>query len=189
MSSMTSVHPPARAVLLSAVAVVPVIVVVESAELHAVVGCVELVTGVVSKVKAIESIPCITAKVVTVGETVFVSRRANSEHVVVSIPGEKRPRQQRNRKTWVSWQRCFRIHLILQNSSNCWWSCLLCDHVSLLCPYIICLFLCVGVCLYFLLPSQSTSSILRTVGRVEVVVSRWIFSLPSQNSVVSSGER
>lgn len=61
--------------------------------------------------------------------------------------------------------------------------------VHLLSSYIICYLLCVWVCTYLFLPSQSTSSILSTVGRVVLTVSRWIFSLPSQNSVVSSGER
>lgn len=42
---------------------------------------------------------------------------------------------------------------------------------------------------YFLLPCQSTSSILRTCGMVAPVVNRCIFSKPSQNSVLSSGER
>lgn len=63
MRCMTSVHPPARAVLFSTVAIILVIVLVEGTELYAIVRRVELVTGIITKVKAIESISSITTKV------------------------------------------------------------------------------------------------------------------------------
>lgn len=86
MCSVASVHPPAGAVLLSTVAVVLVVVLVVGAELHAVVRRVELVTGIVSKVEAIESISSIAAKVVAVCQAVVVDLWPNSEHGVISIP-------------------------------------------------------------------------------------------------------
>lgn len=85
---MTSVHPPAGAVLQSTVAIVLVVVLVDGAELHAVVRRVELVAGIVAKVEAVESIPGVATKVVAVRQTVLVGLRSNSEHVVVGIPGE-----------------------------------------------------------------------------------------------------
>lgn len=70
--SMASVHPPAGAVLLGTVAVVLVVVLVEGAELHAVVGRVELVTGIVSEVKAGEGVSRVAAKVEAVGQAIHV---------------------------------------------------------------------------------------------------------------------
>lgn len=90
---MTPVHPPAGAVLLSTVAIILVIVLVEGTELHAIVRRVELVTGIITKVEAIESISSITAKVVAVCQTVIVSLCSNSEHGVVGIPGRRRPQR------------------------------------------------------------------------------------------------
>lgn len=72
MCSVTFVHPPAGALLLSAVLIEIVVVIVEGAELHAVVGREELVTGVVTKAKATESVSSIAAKVIGVCQTVLV---------------------------------------------------------------------------------------------------------------------
>ena len=94
MCSMTSVHPPAGAVLQSTVAVVLVVVLVDGTELHAVVRRVELVAGVIAKVEAIESISGVATKVVAVRQAVFVGLWSNSEHVVVGIPGETRPQRE-----------------------------------------------------------------------------------------------
>ena len=69
---MASVHPPSGRILEGTVAIVLVVVVVGGAELHAVVNGVGLVTRVVPKVKAIESVPCIATKVVGVGQTVLI---------------------------------------------------------------------------------------------------------------------
>lgn len=69
---MTSVHPPAGAVLQSTVAIVLVVVLVDGTELHAVVGRVELVAGIIAEVEAIESISGIATKVVAVRQAVLV---------------------------------------------------------------------------------------------------------------------
>lgn len=61
MGSVASVHPPAGAFLLRTVALIPVVVTVVGAELHAVVGRVEFVTGVGTEVKAVESISSVAA--------------------------------------------------------------------------------------------------------------------------------
>ena len=89
VAGMASVHPPSGAILEGTVAVVHVVVVVGSAELHAVVNGVGLVTRVVPEVKAIEGVSCIAGKVVAVGQTVLILLWSNSEHGVVGIPGEK----------------------------------------------------------------------------------------------------
>lgn len=88
MCGMAPVHPPAGAILQSAVVIEPVVIVVKGAELHAIVGRVELVAGVVAKVVAGESISGITAKVEPVHQTVLVGLGSDFEHVVVGIPGE-----------------------------------------------------------------------------------------------------
>lgn len=85
MGSVASVHPPTGSVLLSTVAFEPVVVTVEGAELHAVVGCERFVAGVASKVITVECIPSVAAKVKPVCEAVLVGLRSNSEHVVVGI--------------------------------------------------------------------------------------------------------
>lgn len=86
---MASVHPPSRAVLEGTVAIKFVVVFVVSTKLHAVVRCEELVTRVISKVKAIKSVSCITTKVVAIGQTVHVNLGPHSEHGIVSIPDKK----------------------------------------------------------------------------------------------------
>lgn len=90
MCSVASVHPPAGALLQSAVAVKVVIVVVEGAELHAIVGCEVLVAWVTIKVKAAESVSGITTKVMSVRQTVLVDFWSNSDHVVIGVPGGHR---------------------------------------------------------------------------------------------------
>lgn len=84
---MATVHPPARAVLQGTVPVELVVIVVEGAELLAVVGRVELVAGIVTKVKAGKGVAGITAKVEAVHQTVLVLFTSHPEHVVVGVPG------------------------------------------------------------------------------------------------------
>ncbi|KAG7237069.1 hypothetical protein INR49_032814 [Caranx melampygus] len=90
--NVTSVHPPARAVLLSTVSIILVIVLVAGAELHAVVRCVELVAGVISKVKAIKSISGVTTKVVTIVNQLYPQHSGDSRsgsqqmHLFVTKP-------------------------------------------------------------------------------------------------------
>lgn len=86
MGSVASVHPPAGAFLLRTVAVVLVVVAVEGAELHAVVGRGVFVTGVGAKVKAVEGVSGVAAKVKSVHQAVLVVLRSHSEHVVVGVP-------------------------------------------------------------------------------------------------------
>lgn len=90
---MTSVHPPAGAVLQSTVAIVLVIVLVVGAELDAVVRGEELVAGIIPEVKAIESISSVAAEVVAVCQAVHVGLRSNPEHGVVGIPEARRPQR------------------------------------------------------------------------------------------------
>lgn len=88
MRGMAPVHPPAGAILQSAVAIELVVIAVEGTELHAVVGRVELVAWIVAKVVTGESISGIAAIVEPVHQTVLVGLGSDSEHVVVGITGE-----------------------------------------------------------------------------------------------------
>lgn len=90
MCSVASVHPPTGALLLSTVALIVVIVAVEGAELHAVVGCEVLVAWVTIKLKAAESISGITTKEMSIRQTVLVGFWSNSDHVVIGVPGGHR---------------------------------------------------------------------------------------------------
>lgn len=90
MGSVASVHPPAGALLLGAVAMVLVVVVVEGAELHAVVGRGVFVAGVGAKVEAVEGVSSVAAKVKAVHQAVLVGLRSDSEHVVVGVPAGQR---------------------------------------------------------------------------------------------------
>ncbi|KAG9347144.1 hypothetical protein JZ751_006071 [Albula glossodonta] len=66
MSSMASVHPPARPILQRTVPRVLVIVLVVGAELHAIVGGEELVAGIIPKVKAVEGVASIPSVVISI---------------------------------------------------------------------------------------------------------------------------
>lgn len=90
MCRVTFVHPPAGALLQGTVPMEVVIVAVEGTEHHAIVRRVEFVTGVIAELMAGKSISSITTEVVSVCEAVLVGFRSNFEHVVVSIPGERR---------------------------------------------------------------------------------------------------
>lgn len=90
MGSVASVHPPAGALLLGAVAVVLVVVVVVGAELHAVVGRGVFVAGVGAKVEAVEGVSSVAAKEKAVHQAVLVGLRSDSEHVVVGVPAGQR---------------------------------------------------------------------------------------------------
>lgn len=87
MGGMATVHPPARAVLQGTVPVEFVVIVVEGAELLAVVGRVELVAGIVTKVEAGKGVAGIAAKEEAVHQTVLVGFTSDPEHVVVGVPG------------------------------------------------------------------------------------------------------
>lgn len=93
MCRVTSVHPPSGALLQGTVVVEVVVVAVIGTEHHAIVRRVEFVTGVIAEVVAAESISSIAAEVISVCEAVLVGFRSNFEHVVVSIPGERRPQR------------------------------------------------------------------------------------------------
>ena len=96
VASMASVHPPSGAVLEGTVAVIPVVVVVRGAELHASVRGVDLVTRILPEVKAIEGVSRSATKVVGIVETVLVLLCSNSEHGVVGMPGGGRLRVELN---------------------------------------------------------------------------------------------
>lgn len=80
---MTLVHPPARSILLSTVAIELVVVIVPGTEVHAIVGCEKLVTGIITKIVAVEGIPGISANEVGIGQAVFVGFRTHPEHGIV----------------------------------------------------------------------------------------------------------
>jgi len=104
MCRVASVHPPAGAVLLSAAALVLVVVLVHGAELHAVVRRVELVAGIVAEIEAVESVSRVTAEEVAVRQAVHVALGAHAEHGVVGIPWEA-TREERGRLAFSLFQR------------------------------------------------------------------------------------
>lgn len=90
VGGVASVHPPTGAVLLSTVTLELVVVLVAGTKLHAVVRRVELVAGVISKVKAVKRVTRVTAVVESVGQTVHVDFRTHFEHGVVGMPKERK---------------------------------------------------------------------------------------------------
>lgn len=87
---MATVHPPARPLLQGTVFLKLVIVFIRCTELHAIVRCVEFVTGVISEIKAVESIPSISTKVISVRQTVCVDFWSNFECGIISIPDKRK---------------------------------------------------------------------------------------------------
>lgn len=80
---MALVHPPTRSILFSTVAFKPIIVIVPGAELHAIMGGKELVTRIVTKIKAIKGISSFSFKEVGISQTVFVTLWCYVERAIV----------------------------------------------------------------------------------------------------------
>jgi len=83
---MAAVHPPTRPFLQGTVFPELVIVFVRCTELHAIVGCVEFVTGIVAKVVAIKGITSISTKVISIRQAVCINFWSKFESGVVGIP-------------------------------------------------------------------------------------------------------
>lgn len=83
VASVTLIHPPTRAILFCTVPFKLIIVIVPGTELHAIVGSEELVTGIITKIIAIEGIAGISADEVGVGQAVFVGLGCHPERGIV----------------------------------------------------------------------------------------------------------
>lgn len=86
MSSMAAVHPPAGPFLQGTVFHELVVVFVRCTELHAIVRCVEFVTGIVAKVITIKGITSISTKEISVRQAVGINFWSKFESGVVGIP-------------------------------------------------------------------------------------------------------
>lgn len=89
VAGVAPVHPPPRPVLEGTVALELVVVLFGRTELHAIVRSVELVAGVIAKVKTVKCIASITSVVVGIGKAVHVNLWPNFEHSIVGIPEAK----------------------------------------------------------------------------------------------------
>lgn len=106
MSSMAAVHPPAGPFLQGTVLCELVIVFVRCTELHAIVRCVEFVTGIVAKVITIKGITGISAKVISVRQAVEINFWSKFESGVVGIPEKARQTRQICDKHSTYWLLC-----------------------------------------------------------------------------------
>lgn len=86
MSSMAAVHPPARPFLQGTVFMELVVVFVRCTELHAIVRCVEFVTGIITKVMTIKGITSISTKEIRISQAVRINFWSKFESGVVGIP-------------------------------------------------------------------------------------------------------
>lgn len=84
VTSMASIHPPPRSVLLSTVAFVVVIVVIMGTEPHAIVVGVGFITWVIPKIVSIKGIPSVTPDEVGISQSILVLFTSHSEYSVVS---------------------------------------------------------------------------------------------------------